>query len=540
MGVAARIAVGVVLVVVLVGSSAAAPRQAASLYSGPGFDTCSAPPLTTMQSWLASPYRAVGIYVGGINRACPDGNLSPSWAASVVSAGWNLLPLYVGLQAPCVSRPGLALINPSRAAEDGAAAADDAVARASSFGLGQGAPIYFDMEGYKTNSPPCTQAVQAFLGGWVSRLRGLGYLAGVYGSAASTIRDLIPLALDPTNGPDAVWIANWNANTDVFGDPYVPDSYWANHQRLHQYTGGHKETYAGVTVNIDSNTVDGPVVGPGGVVGPPTPAPPPPPQGGSLTTSDGQATVSWPSTALPAGATVIGAPSTLPAPAGGFAAGSYILELNASNADGTPVARFTAPFTVTFHTPPANAITALSADGTTWQPTPAARATDGSLTLTTQSPGSIGLLRDIAAPTPPRALTGRFVRGRLVLGWKPASDNSGQVASYEIKRNAVPLATAAGTSSSAAVRGFSPTGPSVFRLTAVDATGNSSRPSGPVVVRPTARPASIPHAIPNWAFQLAAWQQANRNGKRPPAPRQVPGWYWRWHGWRLHPFHVAS
>jgi len=94
--------------------------------------------------------------------------------------------------------------------------------------------------------------------------------------------------------------------------------------------------------------------------------------------------------------------------------------------------------------------------------------------------------------------------------------------------------------SAAAVRGFSPDGPSVFRLTAVDATGNASRSSGPVVVWPAPRPTSSPHAIPNWAFQLAAWQQANRNGKRPPAPRQVPGWYWRWHGWRLHPFHVTS
>src|SRR2546429_3141563 len=206
-GVAARIAVGVVLFGTLIASAApAAPRGAgAALYSGPGFDTCSAPSLGTMQSWLASPYRAIGIYLGGINRACPDGNLSASWTASVVSSGWNLLPLYVGLQAPCISKPGLALINPSTAAADGSAAADDAVARAGFFGLAAGSPLYFDMEAYKTNSPACTQAVQAFLGGWVTRVKSLGYLAGVYGSAASTIRDLIPSAGTPT-GPDAVWI----------------------------------------------------------------------------------------------------------------------------------------------------------------------------------------------------------------------------------------------------------------------------------------------------------------------------------------------
>src|SRR5438105_10871938 len=135
-GVAARIAVGVVLVGMLVASaSPASPQRGASLYSGPGFDTCSAPSLATMQSWLSSPYRAVGVYIGGSNRACPDGNLSASWTASVVSSGWSLLPLYVGLQAPCVTQPGLALIDPANAASQGTAAADDAVARAGVFAI---------------------------------------------------------------------------------------------------------------------------------------------------------------------------------------------------------------------------------------------------------------------------------------------------------------------------------------------------------------------------------------------------------------------
>src|SRR5919198_1248477 len=125
-GVGARSAVATAFVALLLsGASSAAPRPAAALYAGPGFDTCSAPSTATMQSWLASPYRAIGIYLGGINRACPDGNLSASWTATVVAQGWNLLPLYVGLQAPCVSQAGLALINPSTAATDGSTAADD-------------------------------------------------------------------------------------------------------------------------------------------------------------------------------------------------------------------------------------------------------------------------------------------------------------------------------------------------------------------------------------------------------------------------------
>ena len=30
----------------------------------------SAPPLTTMQTWTASPYDGVGVYIGGVNRSC--------------------------------------------------------------------------------------------------------------------------------------------------------------------------------------------------------------------------------------------------------------------------------------------------------------------------------------------------------------------------------------------------------------------------------------------------------------------------------------
>jgi hypothetical protein len=534
-GVAVRVAAASALVVALLAASApVGGARGAALYAGPGFDTCSAPPLTTLQAWLASPYRAVGIYLGGINRACPDGNLSAAWTAAAVAQGWNLLPLYVGLQAPCVSQPGLALINPSTATADGSAAADDAIARATGFGLQPGSPVYYDMEGYNTESAPCTQAVQAFLAGWVTRLRQRGWLAGVYGSAASTIRDTTPSYATPT-GPDAVWIANWNGNTSVFGDPYVADSYWPDHQRVHQYTGGHLETYGGVRLNVDSDTVDGPVVGPGGAVGPPAlpPPPAPAPEAGSTTSSDGQATVSWAAGSLPAGTVVTASASTLPAAADGFAAGSYVLQVSV-----TPSATPAAPLTVTFLAPTPGTVPAFSADGRTWRPLAATAASDGSLTTSIRTAGSVGLLRDVAPPTVPRSLTGRLVRGRLLLAWQPATDNSGRVAGYEILRDGAPLAAAA--TPGAAVRGFAASGPTVFRVTATDAAGNVGGRSAAVVVKPTPRPTSIPRRIPAWAFQLEAWQQARRVGARPAAPRSVPSWYWRWQGWRLQPFRVAA
>ena len=66
-----------------------------------------------MKAWKAK-YSAIGVYIGGMNMACDYGNLSASWVKSTHRMGWNLLPLYVGLQAPCNQFP--AKINPSTAA----------------------------------------------------------------------------------------------------------------------------------------------------------------------------------------------------------------------------------------------------------------------------------------------------------------------------------------------------------------------------------------------------------------------------------------
>jgi hypothetical protein len=82
----------------------------------------------------------------------------------------------------------------------------------------------------------------------------------MYSGSGSGIKDQAAIWGNTAyNQLDAIWFANWDNRFAVFGDPFFSDSVWPNHQRLHQYVGGHNETWGGVTINIDSNAVDGPV-----------------------------------------------------------------------------------------------------------------------------------------------------------------------------------------------------------------------------------------------------------------------------------------
>src|SRR5262249_11401782 len=271
-------------------------------------------------------YRALGSCIGGGNRACVNTQITPDWTAAAVSTGWSLIPLYVGLQAPCVGQGGVTKISPAIAASQGTAAADDADARAAAVGLAPGSPIYFDMEGYALSNPGCTQAVQSFVTAWVNELHALGHLAGIYGSASSTIRDMQALATT-ASAPDDVWIANWNGNESVFGDPYISAAFWANHQRLPQSQGSPHETWGGVTLDIDSNSVDAAVVGPGGPL--PVPAPPIPlpapgeSAAGSVSAIDGSSSVSWPAGAFQQSVVVSLTPALPAEPVTGFGDGGY-------------------------------------------------------------------------------------------------------------------------------------------------------------------------------------------------------------------------
>lgn len=230
-----------------------APKSAATVQRG--FDTCTAPSLQTMRAWRAD-YSAVGVYIGGVNSACAYGNLSASWIASAAAMGYGMLPTYVGPQAPCWGYQG-DLIDPSKAAAEGQAAAANAVSDARVFGLGPGTPIYYDMEAY-AGDQACTTAVLTFLSAWDRTLDQAGYVSGAYSSQDSGIADMNSAARARTSGftpPDAIWFALWDGVASL-NDGGL---YWPVTDRSKQYEGNVNVTVGGITLDIDADEVGGPL-----------------------------------------------------------------------------------------------------------------------------------------------------------------------------------------------------------------------------------------------------------------------------------------
>ncbi len=210
-----------------------------------------------MDAWLtASPYRAVGVYISGGSRTCAQPNLTATWVADQTRKGWRLIPIELGYQAPCGTRTPKMSADPATARGQGRTAADSAVAAAAALGIGAGSTLYNDIEQYPTNAS-CRAAVLSFLSGWVERLHTRGYLAGMYSSGSSGIKDVCD-AYDDTRylRLDQIWIAWWNGVADTDGGTYCADDRYADQQRLHQYAGDVTETWGGVTMKIDRNYLD--------------------------------------------------------------------------------------------------------------------------------------------------------------------------------------------------------------------------------------------------------------------------------------------
>jgi hypothetical protein len=223
-----------------------------------GFDACTAPSTSTMQKWWTNtPWSWIGVYIGGVMRACPQPNLSASWFNTTYSQGWAYELLWVGPQAPCTSYRSRISYDTATAYNQGKDEAIQAWRTLNAFGFGfaTNTPVTYDMENY-ANSSSCRAAVKSFMQGWNDQLHvAPAQLSGAYGSAcASYIQDWATMArpLDFVNGAD------WDGDPSVYHISCLSNAYWVHHQRLKQYRGDHYETYGGVTLEIDTNCADGP------------------------------------------------------------------------------------------------------------------------------------------------------------------------------------------------------------------------------------------------------------------------------------------
>jgi hypothetical protein len=222
-----------------------------------GFDTCAAPSLATMRAWRRG-FSVVGIYIGGVNAACGLGNLSASWVRSAAKMGWSMLPTYVGPQATCWAGGSGVLIDAKHAAAEGRAAANDAIGDLARLGLRKGAPVYYDMEGYNEDNAGCVSAVLTFIGAWSRQLAARGYVSGVYSSQDSGIADMEAAAVAHRPGftrPRAIWIALWDNRRTLSDGTLV----WPFTDRSKQYIGPHLHKVGGITLDIDTDWVEGPV-----------------------------------------------------------------------------------------------------------------------------------------------------------------------------------------------------------------------------------------------------------------------------------------
>jgi Rv2525c-like, glycoside hydrolase-like domain len=230
--------------------AAAAPRPRLSAevanYHGIGFDACAAPSPAYMSAWLRrSPFRAIGVYIGGSDRACAQPELTPGWVRGEAAAGWHFIPMYVGPQA--------AFGQISAPARQGRAAANDAVMQARRLGFGPRTPLYYDMEAY---TPARARAALAFLSAWTSRLHALGYSSGIYGSSNAGVGYLAQQYFRHTYAmPNVIFDALWNGHRNT-RDAVFRKGEWANHDRVHQFAGNKLRSYGGDAINIDPDFLD--------------------------------------------------------------------------------------------------------------------------------------------------------------------------------------------------------------------------------------------------------------------------------------------
>ncbi len=241
-----------------------------------GFDACEFPSLTTLTTWWnKSPYRSVGLYLGGPAFAnCSRVNVTQANLAAEDAMGWTFMLIWVGLQAPCGEYKSKMSSDANTAYAQGREQADKAVAAAKDLGFPGDLAIYDDMEESSNTNTACRNAVLSYIGGWTSRLHELNNKAGIYSGMCSGF--VMEWAASSYH-PDLIWLySDWpgswgyDAKASAYSIPCISDGTWP-HQRIRQYAAWFNNTWGGKTLSIDANVIEGTVqaYGSGGLVAAP-------------------------------------------------------------------------------------------------------------------------------------------------------------------------------------------------------------------------------------------------------------------------------
>jgi hypothetical protein len=247
----------------------ASPASAAGQYLSQvkGFDACVTPSTSEMQTWFSdSPYWNYFVYIGGSNRSnCGGASVTSSWVSTVIGQDWQLVFVWVGPQMPygtCQTHDtynDYVSLDTSTAYNQGWDQAKSAYSELKNLNVNvNNAPVVYDLE-YYHGGTTCRAAAKSFMKGWADYLdQSPSQYSGAYGSAcASYINDFA----SDGNPPEFVWPGDGSTGESTGTISCIPSGNWVNHQRHKQYSGGHLETYGGVTMNIDNDCSDGPVYG---------------------------------------------------------------------------------------------------------------------------------------------------------------------------------------------------------------------------------------------------------------------------------------
>lgn len=250
------------------------PTAASSLHYSEhlGFDQHSAFTEAQMSVWwTTSPFSDVGFYVGGANycykydsttQTCTtrlDPRITAQWVTDKTTEGWGLIPIWVGLQAPCnTTNVSKFDSTPAAARAQGQSDATNAASAMAGLGL-SGTLIFFDMENYTAAAgSACSLAVRAFLTGWVQTMNANGFsTTAVYGNPGPAERDFsqvsnlseVWITQVVQNGNNSPRVTIWGLGS---GSNALEDILWNGNQRGHQFLiDAPNINYGGVMAAVD-------------------------------------------------------------------------------------------------------------------------------------------------------------------------------------------------------------------------------------------------------------------------------------------------